>query len=256
MTRPWLGGVVGTLGIIAVWWLLAATLFASNGAVPTPPAVVASVVEDGWGFYSVHLSATVSEAAQGFLWGNGLAIGLALLVVLLPWLESVVVNIAVISYCLPILAIGPIVTVVFGGRTPMIVLAAIFCFFTTVIGTLLGLNSADRTSLDVVTVYGGGRWSRLRHVQLISAVPAVLAALRIAAPSALLGAIIGEYLGGVDTGLGVAMTISQQQYLVSRTWGLALVSGLVAGLAYVAIGLLSRVAAPWARGGATDVALA
>jgi hypothetical protein len=44
------------------------------------------------------------------------------------------------------------------------------------------------------------------------------------------------------------MTISQQQYLVERTWGLALVAGAISGIGYLAIGLLARVATPWARG--------
>lgn len=247
--RPaWVGGLAGAVVVIAAWWLVAVLFFSANGAVPTPPAVLGAMAEDGWALYAPNVSATVSEAVQGFLWGNGLAILLALLVVALPWLETFVLNIAVISYCLPVVAVGPIMAVVFGGRTPMIALAAIFCFFTTTVGTLLGLRSADRAAMDVVTVFGGGRVERIRRVQLISSVPAVLAALRVAAPSAVLGAIIGEYLGGVDTGLGVAMTISQQQYLVSRTWGLALVAGLVAGLGYVLIGLVGRVAAPWARG--------
>lgn len=247
--RPaWVGPAVAVVVLVALWWVVAATAFAATGAVPTPGAVVAGLADDGWALYAPNVAATVSEALQGFLWGNGVAIVLALLVVALPWLESLVVNIAVVSYCLPVVAVGPIVAVVFGGRTPMVVLAAIFCFFTTVVGTLLGLRSADRAALDVVTAFGGGRLERLRRVQLVAAVPAVLAALRIAAPSAVLGAIIGEYLGGVDTGLGVAMTISQQQYLVARTWGLALAAGAVSGVGYVAVGLLARVATPWARG--------
>jgi ABC-type nitrate/sulfonate/bicarbonate transport system permease component len=157
-------------------------------------------------------------------------------------------QIAVISYCIPLIAIGPIVKIVFGGRTPMVFLAAISVFFTTVVGTLLGLRAADRASLDLISAYGGGRWKQLTKVQLIAAIPGVLAALKIAAPAALLGAIIGEYLGGVDTGLGVAMTIAQQQYQVARVWGLALMAGLLAGVGYAAVALLARVAAPWSAG--------
>ena len=244
----WLGGLVGVASLVGVWWLLAVTVFAENGAVPTPAAVVARMLNDGWDFYAPHVSATVGEATQGFLWGNALALGVALLVLLVPPLEGLAMQIAVISYCIPLIAIGPIIKIVFGGRTPMVFLAAISVFFTTVVGALLGLRAADRASLDVVAAYGGGRWKQLTKVQLIAAIPGVLAALKIAAPAALLGAIIGEYLGGVDTGLGVAMTIAQQQYQVARVWGLALISGLLAGIGYAAIALLSRVLAPWSTG--------
>jgi ABC-type nitrate/sulfonate/bicarbonate transport system permease component len=89
-------------------------------------------------------------------------------------------------------------------------------------------------------------------VQIIAALPATISALKIAAPTAMLGAIIGEYLGGVDSGLGIAIPAAQPGYVVPRTWGLALVCGLVAGLGYVVIGLIGRVATPWAKNSAAN----
>lgn len=241
-------GLIGVVVLVALWWLLAATVFAGGGAVPTPAAVVASMAEDGWSFYGPNASATLSAAVQGFLWGNGLAIAVALLVLLVPRLEAVATQLAVISYCIPLLAIGPIVLVVFGGEATVVFLAAISVFFTTLIGALLGLRSADRAGLDLITVYGGGRLARLRYVQIIAALPSTFAGLKISAPSALLGAIIGEYLGSNDQGLGVSLMISQQQFQVPRTWGLALVAGLIAGLGYAIVALVARVVTPWSRG--------
>jgi ABC-type nitrate/sulfonate/bicarbonate transport system permease component len=168
-------------------------------------------------------------------------------VLLVPPVERIVVQLAVASYCLPLVAIGPILSLLFSGTTPMITLAALAVFFTTLIGALLGLRSADQVTLDVVRAYGGGRWAELVKVRLIAALPATLAALKISAPAALLGAIIGEYLGHIDTGLGIAMTVSEASVQVPRTWGIALVSGLVAGLGYGLTALVARVALPWAR---------
>lgn len=241
-------GLIGVVALVALWWLLAATVFSDGGAVPTPPAVLESMGRDGLAFYGPNTSATLSAAVQGFLWGNGPAIGVALLVLLVPRLEAVATQLAVISYCVPLLAIGPIVLVVFGGDATVVFLAAISVFFTTLIGALLGLRSADRASLDLITVYGGGRLARLRYVQVISALPSTFAGLKISAPSALLGAIIGEYLGSNDQGLGVSLMISQQQFQVPRTWGLALVAGLIAGLGYAVVALVARVVTPWSRG--------
>ncbi|MEU8145962.1 ABC transporter permease subunit [Nonomuraea sp. NPDC048901] len=241
-------GLLGVVALIALWWLLAVTVFADGGAVPTPWAVLAGMGHDGWGFYGPNTTATVSAALQGFLWGNGLAIGVALIVLLVPRLEAVATQLAVISYCIPLLAIGPIVLVVFGGEAAVVFLAAVSVFFTTLIGALLGLRSADRTSLDLIAVYGGGRLAKLRHVQVIAALPSTFAGLKISAPGALLGAIIGEYLGSNDQGLGVSLMISQQQFQVPRTWGLALVAGLIAGLGYAIVALVARVVTPWSYG--------
>lgn len=247
--RPrWLGGLVGLVGLLALWSLTATTVGRDSGVVPTPWAIVEQAVDDGWAFYWTNVEATLREALTGFAWGNALAIAFAVLVLLVPRLEALVVQLAVISYCIPLVAIGPIVMVVFGGRTPAVFLAAISVFFTTLVGTLLGLRAAEPASLDLVRAYGGGRVQQLRHVQLIAAVPGTLAALKIAAPAALLGAIIGEYLGGIDNGLGVALTVAQQQFVVPRTWGLALAGGLVAGLGYALVALLGRFLTPWAAG--------
>jgi ABC-type nitrate/sulfonate/bicarbonate transport system permease component len=250
--RPkWLGGLIGTVGVIAFWWLLAVTVFQDGGSVPTPWAVLQQFRTDGWDFYATNAGVTLRGAGQGFLWGNALALLIAVLVLLIPPLEAVATQLAVISYCMPLTAIGPIILVIFGGRAPTIFLAALSVFFTTLVGSLLGLKAADRASLQLIEAYGGSRWHRLIKVQIISALPNILSALKIAAPAAMLGAIIGEYLGGIDNGLGVVLTVAQQQFLVPRTWSLAFVIGGLAGLGYAIFALIARFVTPWSAGTAT-----
>ncbi|MEV6774279.1 ABC transporter permease subunit [Nocardia sp. NPDC051030] len=241
-----LGGVAGIALLLAVWWLLGA-LRVAGGTVPGPWQVLHTMYSDGWALYGPNFKVTAWGALQGFAWGNALAIVLAILVVLIPPIEMLVTQLAILSYCTPLLALGPIILVVFGGRTPTVFLAAMYCFFTTMVGTVTGLRSADRTSLDLVRAYGGGEWQQLRRVKLIAALPNTLAALKIAAPSAVLGAIIGEYLGGVDSGIGVALTAAQTAYNVPRTWGMALAAAALAGLGYALVAIVARIALPWAR---------
>jgi ABC-type nitrate/sulfonate/bicarbonate transport system permease component len=244
----WASGLVGVVVLLLLWTVLALTVFSGMGSgVPTPWEVVQQLGSDGWSFYQPLIAATLGEAVRGYLVGNGLALGFAALVLLVPWLERVVVQLAVASYCLPLIAIGPILSLLLSGNSPMIVMSALSVFFTTLIGALLGLRSADEVTLDVVRAYGGGRWHELVKVRVIAALPATLTGLKIAAPAALLGAIIGEYLGHIDTGLGVAMTVSEASIQVPRTWGIALVSGLVAGIGYGLTALVARVLLPWAR---------
>ena len=255
-------GLIGITITVLIWWLLATTVFAdvgrrpdgSGGAIPTPLAVLEKIFSDGFDFYFKNASVTLLEATIGFLWGNLLALMLTSVVIILPKLENLSTQIAVITYCIPVVAIGPIVRLIVGAPESgdpagaAIVLAALSVFFTTVVGTLSGIKSADRASLEIVSAYGGGRLQQLLKVQIISAIPAVLAALRIAAPAAFLGAILGEYVGGPDVGFGPAMVNAQQSLEVARVWGVALVSGLIAGAAYAFFGLLSKLLTPWASG--------
>lgn len=250
MTRlpSWISGLIGVAALIVLWTVLALTVFSGAGSgVPTPWAVVRGLGDDGWSFYWPLISATLGEALRGYAAGNGLALGFAALVLLIPWLERLVVQLAVASYCLPLVAIGPVLSLLLSGNAPMVTMAALSVFFTTLIGALLGLRSADPVTLDVIRAFGGGRRQALVKVRVIAALPSTFTALKISAPAALLGAIIGEYLGHIDTGLGVAMTISEASVNVPRTWGIALVSGLVAGIGYGLTALVARVAFPWAR---------
>ena len=132
------------------------------------------------------------------------------------------------------------------GSVP-IALAALSCFFTTVVGTLLGLKAADRATLDLITVYGGGRFTQLRLVRVIAALPATLNALQIAVPAAFLGAVLGEFFRGATLGVGPGMIAAQQGLNAARVWDIALASGAVALVGYALVGLVARAAAPWSR---------
>ena len=249
----WLGGTVGVLAIVLLWWLASAVLFQASRAVPSPVQVL-GLLADGprWADTLANLGATMAAAAQGYLYGNAAALLLAVLVLLVPALEQVVTQIAIVTYCLPLVAIGPILVIVAGREAPQgasIVLAALSVFFTSVVGALLGLRAAPRASLDLVRAYGGTRVTELRLVQLIAALPNLFAALKIAAPAAFLGAVLAEYLGsGGDASIGRALIAAQSNRDGVRLWYLALVCGGVAGLGYFAVGLVGRLVTPWSDG--------
>ncbi|SER15387.1 ABC transporter permease [Microlunatus flavus] len=249
----WVGGVVGVVVIVVVWWVASRTLFTASGAIPPPGAVVAKLVSGPtWAATLGNLSGTLLAAAEGYLIGNVVALVLAALVLLVPRLEQVVTQMAIVTYCLPLVAVGPILVIVAGRDAPAgasVALAALSVFFTTVVGALLGLRAAPRTTLDVVAAYGGTRFTQLRMVQLVAALPNLFAALKIAAPAAFLGAVLAEYLGsGGDKSLGRALIAAQSNSDAPQLWFLALVSGGVAGLAYALIGLVGRLVTPWSSG--------
>ncbi|WP_221584959.1 ABC transporter permease [Microbacterium sp. G2-8] len=263
----WATSVLGGVAIIA-FWFLAAWLWrlgvaadpeapASRAdAIPYPQDVVASVTSAGAEYFARHFSVTLAEAGIGYLVGNVLALAFASLVLVIPAIEGIVVQIATITYCIPIVAMGAVLIVMTPipeagepALTP-IILAGLSVFFTTVVGALLGLKAADRGALDVVAVYGGSRFTQLRKVRVVAALPAILNALQIAVPAAFLGAVLGEFFGKVETGVGRAMMIAQTNVDAPLVWALALTSGIAALAGYGVLGLISRAAAPWSRGAA------
>jgi ABC-type nitrate/sulfonate/bicarbonate transport system permease component len=235
--------------VLVAWQIIGMTFFQETSSIPPPTDIIHSIRDDP-SFYWRNLSATLHAAAQGWVWGNALAITFAFLVLVLPAVERPLIQLGITSYCLPAVAIGPIFAIVFSGDTASVVLAGLAVFFTTLVGALVGLRSADPTTLDVVHAYGGGRRKKLTKVRLRASLPSLFAGLRVAAPAAVLGAIIGEY-SGADHGIGVAMIAAQQRLDGPTTWALALVATAAAAAVYGLTALVGRWLTPWApRGGA------
>jgi len=244
-TRRWLPGLLGVGLLLVAWQVVGMTIYSETRTIPAPTEILRVMATDGWAFYQPNLETTVREAAVGWLWGNAAAIAVAFAFVQAPFLEKALMQLAVTSYCLPILVLGAILNIQFVGDTPKVILAAVSVFFTTLVGMQLGLRSADRTSLDLVRAYGGGSWTQLRKVRFRASLPSLFAGLRIAAPAAVLGAIIGEWMGS-ENGLGVAMINAQQSLSIERTWGIALIATAVSGVGYAATALVGNLLTTWA----------
>ena len=247
-------GVAGAAFSIAVWWLLASTLLKDNH-VPTPLDVLDVFRERGFDYYQRIFSITLAESLRGYVVGVAVALVLAMLVLLVPRLEPVIMQFAVVTYCLPIVVLAPILIIVHdlpepGGHSQTAVdLAAISVFFTTVVGAVLGFRSADPATLDVVDVYGGGRVQQFVRVRLVSALPALFTTLQIAAPAAFLGALLGEYFDRhLEVGVGPSLILAQNNRETALAWSLGIACALVSGVAYVLIGMLGRRVAPWSKG--------
>lgn len=244
----WVGGTAGFVVLLVAWEILAVTVFHKPGSgVPTPTSVVSKFWSDyGAGLYGKGIRQTMKEAVTGYLVANVLAVVLAVTFVQLPLVEKALLRVAIASYCLPIIAIGPILTTVLHGDAAKSTLAGLLVFFPTLVGVVVGLRSADPAALDVITAAGGGPWAQLFKVRLRAAIPSTFAALQVAAPSAILGAMVGEYLGAQPDGLGIMMVQAQASIETARIWGIGLLCTIAGGVAYLLTGVIGRLVAPWA----------
>jgi ABC-type nitrate/sulfonate/bicarbonate transport system permease component len=229
--RGWL------LGALAVWQL--AAVLASSSLFPAPTDLVAVVRSHGIGVVLRPAATTAGEAAVGFVIGNAVAFALALGSVRFRRLEPLAMQLAVLTYTVPVIALGAVMTTLWSAFAVRVAIAATYVVFTTTVGTAVGLRAADAASLDVVAAAGGSVRRQFTLVRVPAGVPSIVAALRTAAPSAVLGAIVAEYLGG-EGGLGVAMVGAQRSGAVDRTWALAATGAVLAGAGFWAIGVVGR----------------
>ncbi|HEV7976259.1 ABC transporter permease [Amycolatopsis sp.] len=237
LSRKWLSPVAGIVILLAVWQLIAVTVAAGRHVVPTIPDVVDALVSDG--FYVVHVQTTLWEATQGFFWGNLVAFAVAGVCLVAPPLRIILTRVAMATYSTPTIAVAPLLIVLFDPDQTKVVMAGLSVFFPTLLGTLLGLESAPKGAMEIAHVSGASRRFTVLRVQLRAAVVPIAGALSLAAPAAMVGAMIGEYLGG-DTGLGAQLVQAQQALNVERAWAVAIEATALSTLAYLAIGAVAR----------------
>ncbi len=229
--------------VIFLGWELAARALAGAYLLAGPTEVAVYLWQNAR-LMGRALAETLTNAAAGFVLGNLAAVALAALALIVPRAERAIAALALIVFCLPLVATGPILRVVFGpGAGPQIALAALAVYFTTLVPLLVGLRAAPAAWFDLVASYGRGRGAALVHVRAMSALPYLFAGLQIAAPAAILGAMVGEFTGA-ERGMGVLAIQAMRALDVEATWALATLAAVTSIAAYAALGALGRALAP------------
>jgi len=227
------------IAALLVAWEAAARLTASAFII-AGPAEIALHLWTHAGLIARALAATVHAAALGFVIGNLAAIALACVALFLPRFEPVIAGLALVFFCLPLVATGPILRVIMGpGEGPQVALAALAVYFTTFLPLMVGLRAAPASWFDLVRSYGGGRVAELVQIRAAASVPYLVAGLQIAAPAAFLGAMVGEFTGA-ERGMGVLTIQAMRALDVPATWALAVVASATAMAAYGLFGWAGR----------------
>ena len=239
----WVVTAAVSLALIVVWEIAADLALTRLGVMAAPSAIVHSLATDT-GLYWNNFRVTAWVAVRGWFWGNLAAIALAVVFVQVPALESLFLRLALTVFCLPLVAVNPLLQLTFEPDTARVVLASLSVFFTTLIGTMLGLRSADGGPMTMVRAWGGGGLSLLRFVRMPSGIPAVFTGLQIGAAAAVLGAIFGEFIGA-RSGLGVLLINGLMSLNLARVWSMAVLVTVMAAVPYGLFGLLRKRLAPW-----------
>ena len=223
---------------LAVWEGIAHVT--SGGFLISGPTDIADYVAENAGLLGRAMAETSINAAWGFAWGNLGAVVLAVAIMLVPRSERALSALALLVFCIPLIASGPIFRVLFGlGQGPQITLAALAVYFTTLLAVLVGLRAVSQNWTDLMQVYGRGGVSTLIRVRARASLPYLFVGLQISAPAAFLGAMIGEFTGA-ERGLGVLTLRAMRGLDTDATWTLALLAAVVALAAYALIGKLGE----------------
>ena len=197
---------------VLVWHLVVQTFALPPYVLPGPGLVATTLIADGSLLWN-SLLVTLLTTFEGFLLAAVGGIGLAILFNQSRLVEYSFYPYAVILQVTPIVAIAPLLLIYLPQPLAVLVCAWIVAFFPVLANTTLGLSSVDHNLLALFDLYKASRWQVLWNLKLPSALPQILAGLRIAGGLSLIGAVVAEIAAGsAGAGSGLAYRIAESGY--------------------------------------------
>jgi NitT/TauT family transport system permease protein len=192
-----------------------------------------------------QIKATLEEAVVGFLIGTTLGIVCGLALGRVRFLANVFGPFIKVLNSIPRIVLGSVFVLAFGlGLESKILLVIVLVFFGVFFNAFQGAREVDRNFIANATILGASRWQVTRQVVLPSAFTWIIASLHVAFGFALIGAIVGEFIGGLQ-GLGVLIKTAQGTFDANGVWAAMVIMGIVALLAEWLITRLERRLLRW-----------
>jgi ABC-type nitrate/sulfonate/bicarbonate transport system permease component len=181
---------------------------------------------------------TVIDAGIGYLAGTAAALVVAALVVTQRAIEQTLMPVAIVLRSVPLVAMTPLIALVFGrGLLGVTVIVGIVTFFPTLVNLIIGMRSAPQLACDFIHAYGGSKLTALRKVRFQYALPAFFASARIAAPTAIGGATLAEWLA-TGKGAGNLMLVASSSSRFDTLWSAVALIVLVSVAVYGLVGVV------------------
>ena len=224
---------------LAAWQLLVVLGDIQPYLLPAPTAIATQlglVLPVLW----TSILATGANALFGLIAGALLAIATALIASRLSFVDELVTPVVAAVSVIPIVALAPVLTTMFGAtsETPRRVIVAIVVFVPVFVNTLRGLRQVLPVHRDLMRAYAASNWQVSRTVTIPGALPFVFTGLNIASSLAVISAIVAEYFGGLQNGLGARITAAASNSAYPRAWAYvfgAILLGIVFYIATLAI---------------------
>lgn len=213
---------------------------------PAPSDVIQALTKD-FNVLWPNMLVTLYEGVAGLLLATLLAFVLAILIDSVPLLKKAVYPVLVISQTIPTIAIAPLFLIWFGfGILPKIIVVVLVCFFPMVISLVDGMEGVDKDLINHFQLMGASKSKRFIHLKLPYGLINFFSGMRIAATYSIMGAIIGEWLGG-SKGLGVYMTRAKSVYAIDKMFAAIVLIVLMSMLLFALIDGMERLATPWKK---------
>ena len=232
------------VSILVIWTAVVHWFEIPEYIVPSPIHVARTFVGD----FTVivrNLWPTAVESLLGFLIGNLASIALATVFVHWKTVELTLFPLAIIIRSIPIVAVAPILVLMLGNdMTPKVLIAALICFFPTLVNMVKGLSSVNPQALELMKVLSASRTEIFFKLRLYNSLPYLFAALKIAASASVIGAIVGEWIGSTE-GIGALIIQATYNFDTGLLYAAITAACIFSVLFTVAISWLERRVVKW-----------
>jgi NitT/TauT family transport system permease protein len=194
-----------------------------------------------------HTFITLYETLAGFAAGAVVGIGLGIVLVSSRILRDTFFPMLVVAQSVPKVAVAPLLVIAIGyGELPKIITVFLVCFFPIVVSTSAGLEAAPRDLCDLARAMSASRFDTFRKIRFPVAVPHIFVGLKVAMTLAVIGAVIGEFVGS-DRGLGYLILISTSQANTGLAFGAIAVLAVMSIALFYTVEIVERRVVFWGR---------
>jgi ABC-type nitrate/sulfonate/bicarbonate transport system permease component len=247
-SRGWLREAVPPILLLTftlmAWQVVAVRSGLAAFILPSPTQVAAAAWETR-GLLGPAIATTLVETALGLAVALGLGVAIAAAMDLSSFVRRALYPILVASQTVQILAIAPLLIIWFGfGLLPKVLIVVLVCFFPLAVSTADGLASADPDLVSLLRSMGARRGQIWRLLRLPAALPSFFSGLRVAVTYSVVGATIGEWVGG-SAGLGLYMLRSKNALATDQVFVAIVITSAISIALFGLVYAIERAALPW-----------
>ncbi|NML42322.1 ABC transporter permease [Ramlibacter sp. G-1-2-2] len=235
---------LGIVGLLVAWWAIVAGFGVKPFIAPSPLLVLQTL----WDKHDVllqNLWPTAVEAAGGFLLGGLAAVLVATVFIHNKTLQDIFFPVVVMFNAIPVVAKAPILVLILGnGMSPKITIAALVCFFPTLVNMVRGLESVNPQAMELMRVLNASKAEVFLRLRMFNALPYLFSALRIAASLSVIGAVVGEWIGA-NTGIGALIIQATFNFDSALLYAAIVMSASLSAAFFLAVTLAERWVIRW-----------
>lgn len=241
--------VLGTFVVVVGGWEALVRIRDIAPIVLPAPSLIVQKLWEGLvhGRFLQNLGYTMLETMGGFAIAAVLGIGLGAVIAEVPWTRKAIYPYVIGFQTVPKIALAPLLVIWFGfGLTSKVIVAATVAFFPIIVNTIEGIGNTEQARIDMIRAMGARRFETFRRVKAPSALPFVFAGLDAGIVLALLGAVVGEFIGS-KVGLGNQMLVLNASLDIPGSFAILILLSAIGYALHVILVAVQRRIVFWTR---------